>query len=389
MSNAVQTVYNTEVPVDLVLARNGFPAGAKRIPSPQKQKKNTDVAIYRTGFKDYYTNIAGDAVMLDYYLKTGGAVLSMEKGIDSEYFRWKAEILGIDLDSPDANKKQVLPKRVFVPAPETLEANKQTNEQISMSFIPIFKYMYNQDRKAIFPHLLSRGMTEEEIEKSPFVCAPKSKDINNILNIVNNYGTNTEGLPGFYEGPNGAFTMKVPKNSKATNLMIPIFNFKKQLVSFHMRGLTQSSPYWSFSSSGEKKGCSPGTPTGYWGDTNAETIMLTEGALKGYLAHIWTGLPVMYILGVSSQTMLDDALKDAKKAGVKNIIMAFDMDYDSKPQVKEAVDQVKEKIQNAGLSYKVITWNHDYNGIDDYLYYAKQKGVINEVVGFIKNIVNN
>ena len=388
MSNAVQTVYETEIPVDLVLARNGFPAGARRISSPTKPKKNTDVAIYKTGFKDFYTNVAGDAVMLDYYLKTDGGVLNMEKGIGSEYFRWKAEILGIDLDSPDSNKKQVLPKRVFVPAPETIEAKKQSNEHISLSFMAIHKYMYNKDRSPIYPHLLERGMTKEEIDKSPFTCAPKEDDINNILNIVNNYGTDTEGLPGFYENDHGAFTMKVQKNSQVDNLMIPIFNIRKQLVSFHYRGLTQSSPYWSLSSNGEKKGCSPGTPTGYWGNVNAKTIILTEGALKGYLAHIWTGLPVMYILGVSSQSMLTEALKDAKAAGVENIIMAFDMDYDSKSQVKEAVDQVKEKIQNVGISYHVITWNHDYNGIDDYLLYAKQNGVIDKVIAFIRNIVN-
>lgn len=381
---AIQAVYKATVPVDLVLVRNGFKSGVRRIPSPGKCKRNLDIAVYADGFTDFSRQVSGDVVMLDYYLKSNGGILEKGKGVDSDYFRWKAEILGVDLNSPNS-EKQILPKRVFVPAPETVESIKQSDENISKSFIPLYKYMYKKDRKPIYSHLRGRGMTDEEIKNSPFVCAPKKEDINNILNIVNNYGTDTEGLPGFYEGPNGAFTMRVSSDDSKTNLMIPIFNTKKQLVSFHFRGLTKNSCYWSLSSNGEKKGCSPGTPTGLWGQFNSDTIILTEGALKGYLAHIWTGMTVMYVLGVSSQTMLSEALNDAKKAGVKHVIIAFDMDYKTKEQVKESVEKAKIKVKEAGLSYNTITWNPKYNGIDDYLLYAKRKGVQDKVVNFIKN----
>ena len=383
MSSTIDYVYNTQVPSSLVLAKHGFPSNAKRIPTPTKTERNVDIAIYTEGFRDFSKGISGDFVVLDYYLETNGCLISMEKGVGSEYFRRKASLLGVDLKASKSNSKPIIPKKLPPKVPEIVQAKKQSTSDISKSFVPLFKYMYKKDRSLVFEHLMKRGMTKEEVLRSPFTVSPKEEDINNILNIVNNYGTNTEGLPGFYEGPGGAFTLKISGNPNQTNLMIPIFNTKKELVSFHFRGLGVKSPYWSLSSNGEKKGCSPGTPTGLWGKFNSDTILITEGALKGYLAHIWTGMTVMYVLGVGSQTMLDEALQDAYKAGVRHATLAFDMDYDSKEQVQEAVDKVKLKVRNAGMSFNTLKWDSKYNGIDDYLLYAKQNNIIDKVVNYI------
>lgn len=361
----IQAVYEGVIPIHAVLEKHSIKP-SKRVPSPMKERRNKDMAIYfeDNSFKDFYTGVGGDSVILDYYLTTGDELI-VESGVDSQYFILKSKLLGIDIETKD-KEVEVQTARFTPPPPSVEEALIQHPRAINVNFRAIFRYLWKIDREPLVQHFLDRGMTEEEIKNSPFVLAPIEKDINNILNIVNNQGTDTEGLPGFYR-KNGAYTLRTFTNER-NMMMIPIFNVRKELVSFHMRGLSRNSKYWSFSSAGEEMGCSPGSPTGFWGQFGqTDTIILTEGALKGYLAHIWTGIPTMYILGVSSQGGLHEALSHAKENGVKKVIIAFDMDYESNENVKESMIKAIATIRENGLRFSRPEWNPNFNGIDDFL----------------------
>ena len=43
------------------------------------------------------------------------------------------------------------------------------------------------------------------------------------------------------------------------------------------------------------------------------------------------------------------------------------MDYGDKKEVVAALDNIKEIIERAGLSWSLITWPETYKGIDDFL----------------------
>ena len=58
--------------------------------------------------------------------------------------------------------------------------------------------------------------------------------------------------------------------------------------------------------------------------------------------------------------------------GLKNVVIAVDMDYREKPQVAAAMRKIEKIISDVGLQYTVFKWDPQYKGIDDY-YLAKLK----------------
>ena len=88
--------------------------------------------------------------------------------------------------------------------------------------------------------------------------------------------------------------------------------------------------------------------------------------MKGDLFHAITGFPAICVAGVNSLSELDDELVYLKERGIKYILIGYDMDYETKPQVARAVESLKAKIESHGLSWQRILWNSTYKGIDDY-----------------------
>lgn len=384
----IKEVYEAKIPSSYVLRELGYPEDMKRMDSPHKGKKrNNAVAIYDEGFKDFFMNNGGDAVCLHHYLTTNGDFLPIEKGEGSPYFQLKAKLLGIDLNSD--NIETYKPKKIVVPKPEAVETERQKNEDLNLCNRALHNYMLNEvSRKPIINHLLERGMTLEQIKVSPFTVSPKERDIDPIINEIVNEATDVLGVPGFYEQQNGSYTMKAAPNEVNFNLMVPIVNIKKEMVSFHVRGLQPDAKYWSISSAGEKGGCSPGSPVGFWGNIKPDTtnIILTEGAVKAYLCWLWTGIPTMYVLGVGSQSTLFESLKIAKAQGVKNVLLAFDMDCATNENVEKSMAKAKEKILAAGLEVMTLKWDPRYNGIDDYLKTKLDEGTLDAAANKLQNL---
>ena len=52
--------------------------------------------------------------------------------------------------------------------------------------------------------------------------------------------------------------------------------------------------------------------------------------------------------------------------GLQKVVIAVDMDYRDKPQVADALENIKEIISGVGLKYEMFNWNPKYKGIDDY-----------------------
>lgn len=390
-SERIEYVYRTQIPIREVAEKYAVVSKSNRLKSPIKDKANQDLAIYldTQTFCDFALGqFGGDAVILDYYLSSGGKQLAFEKGIDSAYFQHKARMLKVDLEMPDIEfKKTFIPPKPKPQVPQVQEAEIQSREELNLNFRILANYLYfTKGKEGIRKHLLDRGMTNEEINKSPFLIAPKPADSNKIVNEIINKGTDVIGVPGFYKSKNG-YVLKTSGIDAVDNLMIPVINIDKQIVSFHMRGLQPGSIYWSLSSAGEEMGCSPGAPTGFWGEIKpGDRVILTEGALKGYLAHIWTGMPVIYILGVSSQSFLSETLEKARKKGASKVILAFDMDYTTNESVKNASSKALKKIVDSGLDSSLALWPKEYNGIDDFIVEARKRGKLKEFIHYLNTI---
>lgn len=233
--------------------------------------------------------------------------------------------------------------------------------------------------------LKERGLTDEQINQFKFRSVPivGMKTVSDKVMLVDTEFPSTQYLklknwqvPGFYTTKDG--DTRIVKTD--SGILIPVVWYNGLISCFQIRFDDNDKKenfvrYKYLSSSGLKDGVSV---TG--GDNihfvgfdfskyeTPEVVTLTEGALKADVASALSGnKPFIAVLGVNAQSKLDEALQYLKEHGTKTINIAFDMDYQDKPEVARALKSVEEKVKNAGLTPKKLVWDKKYKGIDDFL----------------------
>ena len=111
-----------------------------------------------------------------------------------------------------------------------------------------------------------------------------------------------------------------------------------------------------------------------------KSIFLTEGAMKADIAHYYSSLPFIAIPGVNARTQLEPVLKQIKERGVDTLYDCFDMDYLSNKSVQKARNAIKELCESIGITYKMVTWDENYKGIDDYIIYLSKTKSTNSFI---------
>lgn len=240
--------------------------------------------------------------------------------------------------------------------------------------------------------LENRGLTEQDIKDLGYRSVPKVGLYSIGMRVLTKTGSdytlrkNNLQVPGFYIH-NGAPRI-VRRNS---GVLIPIVTKDGKISCFQIRfdnlpnGATEEQKEefvrYKYLSSSEKKfgvGCSGAENIHFTGfdfnsDKTPENVVLTEGALKADVASKLSGKPFIAVLGVQMQSQLPEALKYLKEHGTKTISLAFDMDYEKKPEVAKALKSAREKIAVAGLECKQVRWPSEYKGIDDFLKAWKER----------------
>ena len=56
-----------------------------------------------------------------------------------------------------------------------------------------------------------------------------------------------------------------------------------------------------------------------------------------------------------------------KKAGLKKMSIAYDMDSYSNPHVHKALLKVEDFLYESDVDFEILTWDPRFKGIDDYL----------------------
>jgi hypothetical protein len=120
-----------------------------------------------------------------------------------------------------------------------------------------------------------------------------------------------------------------------------------------------------------------GTKTEPWvhvtGNTESDSAYITEGPLKADVASSLAGNRLFIALpGINCTDKLPEVLKIT---GVKRVAEAFDMDRLYKPEVKIAVEGIKNMVTSCGIEYVPFYWDYRYNGIDDFLNHRRANAV--------------
>lgn len=173
--------------------------------------------------------------------------------------------------------------------------------------------------------LQRRGLKPEQIEAQRYRSVPLF-GMKKLVKRLAEEGYMVKGVPGFYRDTDGNWTI----NFKAENsgILIPIVSLDGFIQGFQIRvdHVTDTKKYIWLSSVNYDQGVSSGSPVHVIGDLAAERVYLTEGALKGTIAHYLSGATFVCVAGVNQYRNLKPVLERMKGYGMKQLLEAYDMD---------------------------------------------------------------
>jgi hypothetical protein len=217
--------------------------------------------------------------------------------------------------------------------------------------------------------LLRRGLTEEQIERYGYRSTPAFGFAGLAGKVIDN-GLTVAGIPGFYVADNGQWTVRF--HAKTSGIIIPVISTSGQIQGAQIRldRPFDGRKYMWFSSAEKNMGVGSGSPVHFVGPMNVKTICVTEGGLKGTIAHCLTGWTFACMAGASQYANFSKYIPYLKNNGVEEIAVAYDMDLLNNEHVRKWCLKLLCLIRDAGLAARLMKWESANNGVDDH-YWAR------------------
>ena len=216
------------------------------------------------------------------------------------------------------------------------------------------------------PHkkqLLFRGLSQDQISRYGYKSVPAFGQREMCKTLLKS-GCILTGVPGFYREDNNWHL-----NLKAPGILIPICGIDGKITGIQIRlnKPVNGRKYIWVSSNNMDNGASPGTPIHFIGDPTAKRIYVTDGSLKGTVAHTLTNQTFVCLPGVKSMGGLDNLLKCLKENGTTEALEAFNMDKLTDKQAGESAKKLREKLSEHGFKVTSAVWeDKSLRGVDDY-----------------------
>ena len=162
--------------------------------------------------------------------------------------------------------------------------------------------------------LLERGLTEDQIEQNGYRSTPVL-GFRKITEKILESGCRIEGVPGFHVDSEGRWTIHF--SQKSSGILIPIRNTLGLITGMQIR---LDRPYdgrkyvW-LSSVNFPQGASSGSPVHLAGEAGDRIVYITEGALKGDIAHAVSGKTFVCVPGVNQYVNQEPFLRRMKELG--------------------------------------------------------------------------
>ena len=215
-------------------------------------------------------------------------------------------------------------------------------------------------------NLLNRGLDLERIEKNEYRSYPRA-GLTDLSSLLLESGYILDGVPGFYKPKNGKWSLR----RLPSGFLIPQRDGFSRIQGFQLRvdkPAVDTPKYLTLSTAEMNMGAKGGTyPHLAMGEKGIDEIILTEGPLKGDIVSHLTGYSVFCVTGVNALERIAKPLADLKDAGMKNLLIAYDMDLKRNENVKKALQSLKKILDKIGVPYGTLDWDDNYKGLDDYL----------------------
>ena len=211
-------------------------------------------------------------------------------------------------------------------------------------------------------NLRERGLSDDRIDQNQYRSMPQTPEGRKLLaSLLRSTGHDLQGIPGFRTSY-GEWTLSGPNG-----FLIPVRD-KDGLIQGMKIRLDEGAPgrkYRWLSSRNAPNGTRSYSWTHVTGSTASKRAYITEGPLKGDVAsYLDNDTLFVCIGGVFALHGLKDTLISL---GVTEVVEAMDMDQMTNPQVRRAIQAIRQEVQSIrGIRYSKYVWNPVYKGIDDY-----------------------
>ncbi len=219
-----------------------------------------------------------------------------------------------------------------------------------------------------------RKLTDEEIECLGYKSTPPFFKCVKLARMLIEQGYTVEGVPGFYV-KDGKWTINF--STMLSGILLPVRGVEGMIRGFQIRldvplkdkddpkDKTGAKYVWH-TSAGKPQGVSACNPIHCVGDMNARVVYLTEGILKADIAHFVMKRNFIAVVGINNTSGLDLVLSYLANHGTQTIIAAPDMDRYRNKMVRKGIDKIGTKVRNCGMEFRLLTWNPNYKGVDDW-----------------------
>lgn len=173
--------------------------------------------------------------------------------------------------------------------------------------------------------LKGRGLTTIQIEEQNYRSTPLF-GFRKLAEKLLEEGCTLQGVPGFYQDKEGKWTINF--SGKNSGFLIPVRSMEGRIQGMQIRldKVVDKRKYVWFSSANRKMGTSSGSPIHIIGNPDAEEIYVTEGPLKGTVAHYLSGKSFVAVAGVNQYKGLSELLDCFKQRNLKKVFEAHDME---------------------------------------------------------------
>ena len=219
-------------------------------------------------------------------------------------------------------------------------------------------------------HLLSRGFTESHIVEAKYKSTPAFGQQSLCSKLLQS-GCVLEGVPGFYRN-NGEWNVKL----KAPGILIPVSGIDGRIAGIQIRldKPVNGRKYIWVSSNDMEGGTSSGSPVHFMGDPAAKQVYVTDGSLKGAIAHALTHHTFICLPGVKSLSGLDGLLAHLKANGTTHALEAFNLNKLTDNDAMESATKLREKLSAYGFKVTSAVWgDKSLNSVADYFMHRMKK----------------
>lgn len=212
---------------------------------------------------------------------------------------------------------------------------------------------------------VARGLSDSTITANLYATMPTRESASKLCaTLAQRFDLN--GVPGFYRAGKSW-----QLNVRGQGFLIPCRDAQGRIVACQIRLDAGSPRYVWFSSRGLPCGASSGAPIHFVKpDLTKQTrrAIITEGPLKADVCAELLDCCVIGLPGVASSTAELGQLLLLELPQLCEVAIAFDADWSTKPEVRNALRRLYTSICVSGLKAQVWAWDAALGkGLDDYL----------------------